>query len=111
MTNSALAISRSEVCGKAAMEVEPVFASHVVGQLRYRNATEGYFNGVISDYQQLLTRNRELQVTRHTLRSSYDAVESFDRQFGGCKSGSMPLRPLAWKPRSASLAFDLVLNF
>lgn len=55
-----------------AMEVEPVLASHTIGQLRARNAAEGYFSGIIADYQTLLTRNRELQV-RHAVNLTHTA--------------------------------------
>ena len=44
------------------MEVEPVFASHILGQLRARNVIEASFSGIIGDYQVLLKRNRELHV-------------------------------------------------
>ena len=42
--------------------MEPVFASHILGQLRARNVIEASFSGIISDYQVLLKRNRELHV-------------------------------------------------
>lgn len=44
------------------MELETVYATLVLQQLRARNAVEASFTGVFADYQALLRTNRELQV-------------------------------------------------
>ena len=46
------------------MEVEPVFASLILEQLRARNAAEATYSCIFADYQSLLANNRELQVKR-----------------------------------------------
>jgi len=46
------------------MEVEPVFASLILEQLRARNAAEATYSCIFSDYQALLGSNRDLQVSR-----------------------------------------------
>ena len=54
------------------MDVESVFASLVLEQLKARNAVEATYTGVFADYQVLLRTNRELQVQR--IPESYTAV-------------------------------------
>lgn len=44
------------------MDVESVFASLILEQLKARNAIEATYTGVFADYQALLRTNRELQV-------------------------------------------------
>ena len=44
------------------MESEPLFADFILDQLRSMNAAELAFSNVITDYQTLMKRNRELQV-------------------------------------------------
>ena len=51
------------------MDVESVFASLVLEQLKARNAIEATYTGVFADYQALLTTNRELQVPNLPLLS------------------------------------------
>ena len=49
------------------MEVEPVFASLILEQLRARNAAEATYSCIFADYQALLANNRELQVEKTVL--------------------------------------------
>ena len=44
------------------MDIESVFASLILEQLKARNAVEATYTGVFADYQALLRTNRELQV-------------------------------------------------